>query len=121
MIFLPPPPTRIQVATRIFLTFLFLGFAALQPAKAKPQSADASATMVPVRVGDFELYSVPPPPNSPKTPAAAQNQQKPKTTPTQGDPEIPSVQARRFTDFFAVTLVEALQKSGYTARRASCC
>jgi hypothetical protein len=98
---------------------LLLALAAVQPAEARPQAADSSATSVPVLVGDFELFSVPPPPNSPRAPAAAaQSQQTKKTLPTSDEPELPSVQARRLMDFFAATVVETLQKSGYTARRA---
>jgi hypothetical protein len=109
-----PPASRI-----LLLAPLLLALAAVQPAEARPQAADSSATSVPVLVGDFELFSVPPPPNSPRAPAAAaQSQQTKKTLPTSDEPELPSVQARRLMDFFAATVVETLQKSGYTARRA---
>jgi hypothetical protein len=118
MSFVKQQPSRIPFAARMFLVVLFEALAILQAASANPQSADASVTAVPVLVSDFELFSVPPPPNSRKPPAAPQNQQTPKTTPPSEDPELPSVQARRLMDFFATTLVETLQKSGYTARRA---
>ena len=109
-----PPASRI-----LLLAPLLLALAAVQPAEARPQAADSSATSVPVLVGDFELFSVSPPPNSPRAPAAAaQSQQTKKTLPTSNEPELPSVQARRLMDFFAATVVETLQKSGYTARRA---
>jgi len=36
-----------------------------------------------------------------------------------GDTDLPSVQARRLTDFFAATLLQILQKKGYNAARAS--
>lgn len=102
------------------LALLFLAIAAVQPATGCPQSADGSTKPVPVLVSDFELFSVAPPPNSPKPPAvAAQNSQTKKTLSSSDEGELPSVQARRLMDFFAATLVETLQKSGYTARRAS--
>jgi len=108
-----PPASRI-----LLLVPLLLALAAVQPAEATPQSGDSSATSVPVLVSDFELFSVPPPPNSPRAPAvAAQSQQTKKTSSAADEVELPSVQARRLMDFFAATLVDTLQKSGYTARR----
>lgn len=101
------------------LALFFLTIAAALPANSCPQSADSSAKPVPVLVSDFELFSVPPPPDSSKAPAGApQNSETKKTPASSGGAELPSVQARRLTDFFAATLVETLQKSGYTARRA---
>jgi Domain of unknown function (DUF4410) len=105
------------LAVRILVPLLFVSAVAVAPAGAGPQSADGSPTQVPVVVSDFELFSVPPPPPSSRQPALAPNQQKPKSPPVSEDPEIPSVQARRLTDFFAVTLVETLRKSGYNVRR----
>ena len=118
MLFPPLQLARIRFTARLLLTLVFLAIVALQPADASPQTADASPTAVPVFVSDFELYSVPPPPNSPKPQAAPQNQQTPETRPASGDPELPSVQARRLMDFFATTMVDTLHKSGYTVRRA---
>jgi hypothetical protein len=108
-----PPTSKI-----LLLVLFFLVIVHAQPASARPQSADASTTTVPITVGDFELFSVPPLPNSPKTPVTAPNQQKPKAPPASEDVEVPSVQARRLVDFFAATIVETLQKGGYNARRA---
>lgn len=113
MAFSSPP------ASRIFLLVPFLlVLAAVKPVEAGPQSADFSATSVPVLISDFELVSVSPPPNYPKAETAQRSQQTKKTPPTSDEPELPSVQARRLMDFFAATLVETLQKGGYTARRA---
>jgi hypothetical protein len=117
MPFVPPQSPRKSLAARIFLGVLFLAVTALCPAKAKPQSTDDPVTSVPVFVSDFELFSVAPPPNSPGTPATTPNQQKPKAPPASEDVELLSVQARRLVDFFAATLVETLQKSGYNAQR----
>ncbi len=110
--------SRMRYAVLIFILLLSTTVVAVLPADAFPQSSDASTTSVPILVGDFELFSVPPPPNSPKPTAVPQNQQKGKTPPAAEDVEVPSAQARRVTDYFAATMVETLQKSGYAARRA---
>jgi len=114
MSFLSLQPSILHLAARIFLGILFLAVAALHPAKAKPQSTDNAATSVPVFVGDFELFSVPPPAKSPRIPAL--NRPKTKTPPPYEDAEVPSVQARRLMDFFTATLVETLRKGGYHVR-----
>src|SRR5258708_6175593 len=113
MLFVLPQSSGKRPTARMFLCVLFLAAAALQPAKAKPQSTDNPATAVPVFVSDFELFSVPPPPNPSKTSSTTPNQQRPKTAPTDADADadVPSVQAHRLVDFFAATLVETLQKS----------
>jgi Domain of unknown function (DUF4410) len=54
----------------------------------------------------------------PVTPAAALSKQKPSLPPVDGGADLPSVQARRLTDFFAATLLQILQKNGYNATRA---
>ena len=53
------------------------------------------------------------------TPVAASTRQKPPLPLVNGGTELPSVQARRLTDFFATTLLQILQKKGYNATRAS--
>src|SRR5260221_2340963 len=96
MTFARPTASRI-----LLLASLLLGIAAIQPAEARPQSGDSSATSVPVLVSDFELFSVAPPPNSPGAPAPpAQSQQTKKAPPTADEPELPAAQARRLIDFF---------------------
>jgi hypothetical protein len=50
---------------------------------------------------------------------AASTRQKPPLPLVNGGTELPSVQARRLTDFFATTLLQILQKKGYNAARAS--
>jgi hypothetical protein len=115
MIFLPLQPAKIRFPKRILLALPFLAMVALPSAAAAPQAAGASATAVPVFVSDFELPSVPPPPASAGTPAP--NQQNPKTPPASEDANVPYIQARRLTNFFAATLAETLKKSGYNARR----
>src|SRR5580700_8975130 len=115
MIFLPLQPAKIRFPKRILLALPFLAMVALPSAAAAPQAAGASATAVPVFVSDFELPSVPPPPASAGTPAP--NQQNPKTPPASEDANVPYIQARRLTNFFAATLAETLKKSGYNTRR----
>jgi Domain of unknown function (DUF4410) len=115
MFFLPPQSFRTRFVARQFVILLFLAIVTLQPAKASPQSADAAASAVPILVSDFELFSVPPPPKSPATPAL--KREKTKTPLAYEEVEVPSVQARRLMDFFSTTLVEILQKGGYNARR----
>jgi hypothetical protein len=110
-------PAKIRLVERTFIALLFLSVVALPLADAGPQSADGSTTAVPVLVSDFELFSAYPPPASPGASTPAPNQQKPKSPPTDEDPESPSAQARQLKDFIAVTLVESLRKSGYNARR----
>lgn len=102
----------------LVLAPLLLGLLGVQPAEARPQSAEFSAASVPILISDFELASVPPPPNYAKAQAAQQSQQTKKPAPTPDEPEIPWVRARRMMDFFATTLVETLGKGGYTAHRA---
>ena len=114
-------PTAQQALRICLLASLMLAIAAIQSVEAKPQSADFSATSVPILINDFELVSVPPPPNYPKGQTAQPDQQAKKTPPTSEEPELPSVQARRLMDFFAATMVETLQKGGYTARAICFC
>src|ERR1700739_3620547 len=117
MVVLSQQRAKIFLAVRILVPLLFVSAVAVPSAGAGGQSADGYQTQVPVVVSDVQVFAVPPPPPSPRQPALTPNQQKPNSPPTDDDPEIPSVQARRLTDFFAVTLVETLRKSGYNVRR----
>lgn len=108
---------KINFTAREFLVSLFLAVVGIQPAGAAPQSADAPTKAIPVLVSDFELDSIPTKPNPPASPAAASNQQRPKTPPGSEEVESPSVQALRLMDFFATTVVETLHKTGYNVRR----
>jgi hypothetical protein len=55
----------------------------------------------------------------PASAAAMPIKQKPPLPLLKGDTDLPSVQARRLTDFFAVTLQQILRNKGYNATRAS--
>lgn len=118
---MPIVPSRscgIRHTVWIAIVLLVPAVVGVPPAAATPQSSDFAAKSVPILVSDFELFSVPPPPNLPRMPAAQPNQQKPNLPPPSDGAEIPSLQARRLMDFFATTMVETLQKNGYTARQA---
>lgn len=56
---------------------------------------------------------------SPATPPAVSSRQKSPLPLVDGDADLPSVQARRLTDFFSETLLQMLQKKGYNAARTS--
>ena len=111
---LPQQSARIRLAVRLFVASLFLATASVPPANARPQSGGDAATDVPILISDFELFAVSAPPNSPGT--AAPNRQSTKTPSAPEEATLPSVQARRLTEFFAATLVETLRKGGYNAR-----
>lgn len=87
-----------------------------QPKPTDPPTTDSPAFKVPVLVSDFELYSIAPKPK-------IRNQQPPKPKP--GSPLVyteedqASDQARRFIDFFTLTLVRTLQKKGFSAVHSS--
>jgi hypothetical protein len=102
--------------------------AAAGGSSARAQSADFSPSTVPVFVNDFELYSVASLPGSPRrsTPGGTARPSAPASSPDESmknkvggtplllDSDTPSVQAQQLTDFFAVALVQTLQKSGYS-------
>jgi len=60
-----------------------------------------------------------PPATSPAAATPAPGKQMPPFPLVNGDIDLPSVQARRLTDFFTATLLQILQKKGYNASRAS--
>jgi len=66
-------------------------------------------------VNDFELPAVAPSPTQNKGPATTTGANPADHTADEAD--IPSVQARMLTDAFSKTLVETLQKIGFTATR----
>ncbi|HET7108009.1 MAG TPA: DUF4410 domain-containing protein [Candidatus Acidoferrum sp.] len=95
----------LRIALLLLLAIVFQAAANLEPEKASAQSSDGPTVSVPVLVSDFELFSIPPPADSPISSASE-------------DASLPSVQARRLMDSFAATLVETLKKSGFAVRRA---
>jgi len=103
------------------------------PFDAQAQSSAAPSGdvhSVPVYVSDFELPAsgaVPAPSgksSATEFPAKKTEANKapsggtaPKSPAVFQESDAPAAQARRLMDFFALTLVEALQKNGYTAKR----
>jgi hypothetical protein len=80
---------------------------------------DPATNSTPVFVSDFELAAIaaiPPPVSATPDPSK-------KPPPKDAPPavfeasDIPSIQARRLTDFFGITLVQSLQKAGFTVSR----
>ena len=107
------------------------------PIATAPTSAIATPAATPIAASHATPISTPPatspptpsaspiatPPATPiTTPAAPQaptpSKQKPSSPPMAGGTDLPSVQARRLTDFFTETLLQILQKKGYNATRA---
>lgn len=91
-------------------------------------ASNSDVPPVPVYVNDFELAvrasSSLPSPGTVSTPAGTAK--RPESTAPDGQPssppivletDPPHVQARKIQDFFANTLTETLQKSGFTAKR----
>ena len=101
---------------RATLLVATLGSLSATPGFPQGKPSDSSVQTVPVYVSDFELNSVPVTPK-PKTPASAQQREKPPAPFVYEDTDQPSVQARRLTDFFTATLVQALSKKGFSATR----
>ena len=123
----PPQFSFLRGSILLFLTMLVAGGSC---SLARAQSpADFSPSSVPVFVGDFELFSVTSPPASSRraTPAGTTRSSAVAASPNDSvrnkadggplllDSDTPSIQAQQLTDFFAVALVQALQKSGYSS------
>ncbi len=97
----------------------FAAFAVLTVLSIPADAQESAASTVPVLISDFELFSSastpPPDPNATDT--------SKKTPPKDAPPavfelsDVPSIQARRLMDFFALTLVQAFQKADYNAVR----
>jgi hypothetical protein len=107
---------------------------AAAPLVTRPATAIATPSATPIATPPATPISTPPatplttssattiataPATPAATPAAASSKQKPPVPHVNGDTDLPSVQARRLTDFFAAALLQILQKKGYNATRAS--
>jgi len=95
------------------------------PVVAPPATPIATPSATPIATASTTPIATPPATpiaapsaTSPAAPAAAPSKQKPPLPPVTGDTDLPSVQARRLTDFFAATLLQILQKKGYNATHA---
>jgi Domain of unknown function (DUF4410) len=89
------------------------------------QSQSSAATAVPVFISDFELYAAgpaPPPqhnlPAQAKKPVAASRSQEASPLVIEDD-DSPSEQARQLTEFFSITLMQSMKKSGYKVARGT--
>lgn len=95
-----------------FLLALLASFAFSPSVRAQ----DNSTPSIPLFVDDFDLSAAPAtrpnPTDATKTPPA-----KDAPPPVFQPSDVPSVQARRLMDFFAITLVQDFQKAGYSATR----
>lgn len=97
----------------------FLALAILFISSLTAHAQETATPSVPVLISDFELFSsaTTPPPD----PNATDTSRKPP--PKDAPPavfelsDVPSIQARRLMDFFALTLVQSFQKAGYNAAR----
>jgi len=95
---------------------LIAGFGRVASVDAETRPAtQALVPGVAVYVNDFELPAVAPSPTQNKGPATTTGANPADHTADEAD--IPSVQARMLTDAFSKTLVETLQKIGFTATR----
>ena len=99
---------------------------AATPLSTPPATAIATPSATPIVTSPTTPISTPlaaaiatPPATPGATPTAASTKQKPPLPLVNGGTDLPSVQARRLTDFFAATLLQILQKKGYNASRAS--
>lgn len=79
--------------------------------------ASSSVLSAPVYVSDFELHSVSATPKAGALPhtGTEKAKQQPQAPLVYEDIDLPSVQARRLTDFFTVSLLQALSKKGFPA------
>jgi len=119
MFFSPARHGKFSWAIRIFLFLVLTSAFGISRGFAQARPTESPVASIPILVSDFELFAVPSPAPPPGTPAAAPNNQKPPSPAVNGDTDLPSVQARRLTDFFSATLLQILQKKGYNATRAS--
>jgi hypothetical protein len=110
--------------TLIFSAYLLLCLglafsAGVRPSRAQSPAGESPVYSVPILVSDFELYSA--------APKAARNGKPPGAAPAaKPKPEVPLLyqetdtppdQAHRLVDYFAMTLVQTLQKNGFQGAR----
>jgi hypothetical protein len=119
MFFSPSGRGKVIWAIRIFVFLVLISAFGVSRSLAQAQPTESPVSSIPILVNDFELFAVPAPATPPSTLPAAPNKQKPSSPAVNGDTDLPSIQARRLTDFFATTLLQILQKKGYNATRAS--
>ena len=102
-----------------YLTFV-LGTAGLlgaQEPAAQTNAPEATAYRVPILVGNLELDSAGPKSKPPAGAAEVPKKEIPGSAPVYGDSDAPSAQARRLTEFFTASLLQALNRKGFSAAR----
>ena len=119
MPFLPAHPPIPPLLARMFLFAGLVAFCNLPRSDAQTKPPDSTPSSVPVVVSDFEMHSVPARPKPPVGAPPAPEKAKPEVPLVYGDADVPSAQARRLMDYFAMTLVQTLDKKGFQAARAS--
>ena len=113
-------PLQLRFASRLLLSCsIFLAVSGLALLSFPAMAQDVSSSSVPVLISDFELFSSA---TTPPQDTKAEDTSK-KIPPKDAPPavfelsDIPSIQARRLMDFFALTLLQSFQKAGYNATR----
>ncbi len=110
---------QIFVLRFLLLSGWLLALLALSHPASSASLQEAPSVSVPVLISDFELFSSAITP--PSDPGAADSSKKapPKDAPPAVFElsDIPSIQARRLMDFFALTLAQSFEKAGYNAMR----
>ncbi len=101
------------------LSGAFLVLAAVQILSFPASAQDTRPVLVPVLISDFELFSSATTPLQDPSAADSLKNHPPKDAPPAVFElsDIPSIQARRLMDFFALTLLQSFQKAGYNAAR----
>ena len=100
---------------RMYLGLGLLACLGVVQAAAQTSSGNSPAYPVPVLVSDFELHSIPPAPKRTTRPPSAPEKPRTEVPLIYQEDDAPSEQARRLIDFFALTLVRTLEKSGLEA------
>jgi len=103
--------------SRVFLIAWLLGFWVAPRGIAQSTAPNAAANPVAVYVSDFELYAATHQPNSAASSPALPAKPPANSPAIYSDTDVPSVQARRLTDFFAVSLLQALSRKGFSVAR----
>jgi hypothetical protein len=112
-------PERIAGLLRhICLVVWFLGFATAPLGFAQAGASNSSIHGVPVFVSDFELYAAEARPNAASNAPAEPAKAAPNSPVLYNDADLPSVQARRLTEFFTASLLQALNKKELSAKHA---
>src|SRR5215469_2303962 len=114
-------PTHATMKFRAaFLTLLLgaAGFLRVQATAAQTNVPNSAVHGVPIWVGDLELDSIGPKLKTPARTVEAPQGRTPESPPVYDDAAVPSAQARRLTEFFTASLLQAFSKKGLSAARA---